>query len=142
MVSGANLTENDPLVTLSYLTETFRTSLLEEVRKLAESAVEQVNAAADERARKLTPPPPLPAANATHENRELAAGEEYTVSAGNELMLLSGAAQVDSAGLTDATAGTAVAAGETLAVCHLYTAVFDTTVTATEAALLMVPAGK
>ena len=132
MAAGANLTDSDPLISLSYLTGKFRTAILGDVQKTADDTAQKMQQQIDSRAAQLTVSDPSAAASATHQTVSLKAGETLQVAQGSELLLLSGGATADANGLTDATAGSAVSAGGALTVNHLYLATQTVTVTASE----------
>ena len=137
---GAN-TSSDPLVSLSYLTGTYRTNLLSDVqtainaesRTLSEDFSQQISELKSAvGAQTVTP------AENDFAVQEMAAGQTITVSAGGEVLVLSGSASAVGAGLTDATAGSSVYAGGSLSVNHLYVAASDCTIKASGAAKLLV----
>lgn len=113
--------QDDPLITLSYLESVLRPQLESQVdAAVAENEaalVEKLSAAAAGQ---------TAAADAAFQTRELRRGESFTPGAGRELLALSGALTALGE-LTDTTAGKRVAAGEALEEGHLY-------VTATDAA--------
>lgn len=127
VVYGAN-TSSDPLVTLSYLNGTYKSGLLAEVNTAVAAKQKQLSAEFSEQASGLS-------AGASSSKTEVAANDYETVTltsgqsvsllAGGEVLFLSGSATVDTAALTDATAGNAVAAGGALTANHLYVASGD-----------------
>ncbi len=139
-VSGVN-TASDPLVTLSYLTGTYKSNLLSEVntaiaakqRQLSQEFSQQ----ADELKAAIAKTTVTPAEN-DFKTVTLSAGQTVQVSAGGEALLLSGAASAREAGLTDVTAGSGVIAGGALAVNHLYVSAGDCTIQASGSAKLLV----
>lgn len=137
MAAGANMTENDPLISLSYLTGKFRTAILGDVQKTAEDTAQKMQQQIDSRASQLTAADSAPSASATHQTITLKAGETLKAEQGSELLFLSGAATADGSGLTDVTAGNAVSGGA-LIVNHLYLATQDATITATESAQVLI----
>lgn len=139
-VSGNN-TASDPLVSLSYLTGTYRTNLLKDVeadiqtesRELSQEFSQQVSDLKGTMAGQT-----VTAAQNDFTTKSLAAGQTATISAGGEVLVLSGSAKASGSGLTDATTGTAVSAGGALTVNHLYIAGTDCVVEVTGAAKLLV----
>ena len=137
---GVN-TSSDPLVSLSYLTGTYRTNLLSDVetavnaesRTLSESFSKQISdlksAAGGQTA--------APAEN-DFQVKELSSGQTVSVAAGGEVLVLSGSASAVGAGLTDATAGNSVYVGGSLTANHLYVAASDCTIKAAGAVKLLV----
>ena len=134
-------TSSDPLVSLSYLTGTYRTNLLSDVetavnaesRSLSESFSQQVEALQSAVGAQTVEP-----AENDFAVRELTSGQTISVAAGGEVLLLSGSASAVGAGLTDATAGSSVYAGGSLTVNHLYVAGSDCTIQASGAVRLLI----
>ena len=139
-VSGNN-TASDPLVSLSYLTGSYRTNLLKEVeadietesRELSEEFSQQVSDLKGTMAGET-----VTSAQNDFTTQSLKAGETVTLSAGGEVLVLSGSVKASGSGLTDATTGTAVSAGGALSANHLYIAGTNCVVEATGAAKLLV----
>lgn len=139
-VSGTD-TASDPLVSLSYLTGTYRTNLLkdveaevqEESQKLSSSFSQQVSDLEETMGGHT-----VTAAKNDFSTQSLAAGQKVTVSAGGEVLVLSGSVKSVGSSLTDTTAGTAVTAGSALSANHLYVAGADCVIEATGAAKLLV----
>lgn len=137
---GVN-TSSDPLVSLSYLTGTYRTNLLSDVetavnaesRTLSEDFSKQISDLKSAVGAQAATP-----AENDFEVRELSSGQTVSVSAGGEVLVLSGSASAVEAGLTDATAGSSVYAGGSLSVNHLYVAVSNCTIKASGAVKLLV----
>lgn len=137
---GVN-TSSDPLVSLSYLTGTYRTNLLSDVdtavnaesRALSEAFSKQVS----DLKTAVGAQTAVPAEN-DFAVRELSSGQTLSVSAGGEVLVLSGSVSAVGTGLTDATAGSSVYVGGSLSVNHLYVAISDCTIQASGAAKLLV----
>ena len=139
-VSGTG-TAADPLVSLSYLTGTYRDNLMADVRTAVAAESRTLSAAFSQQVADLEDAAGNAAAQpAASEYRtvNLTAGQTVSVSAGGEVLMLSGAASAVGAGLTDATAGTPVYAGGALTVNHLYVASADCVLTASGSASLLV----
>ena len=137
---GAN-TSSDPLITLSYLTDVYRSDLLSDVNTAvaAESRQLSTEFAQQTADLKAAISSKLPAAAETeYRTVELSAGETVSVAAGGEVLMLSGSAVASAAGLTDATSGSAVSSGGALAANHLYVATADCSVRASGSAKLLV----
>ena len=137
---GAN-TSSDPLVSLSYLTGTYKTSLLSEVNTAITSKQKQLSAEFSQQISDLEASvgtqTPAPAEN-EFETVTLSAGQSVSVSAGGEVLFLSGTASVDTAVLTDTTAGSSVLAGGALTANHLYISSGDGPILASGSAKLLV----
>lgn len=140
IVYGTN-NSSDPLVTLSYLTGTYKSNLLSEVntavaakqKQLSSEFSSQINALEDG----LSSEASAPVENA-YKEVNLSSGQSVSVSAGGEILFLSGSAAAETAGLTDTTSGSNLAAGGALAANHLYVATGDCEVRATDSAKLLV----
>jgi len=134
-------TSQDPLVTLGYLTGTYKTNLLSEVNTAIAAKEKQLSAEFASQVASLSHASsgqmPSPAAT-EYRTVELQAGQSATVEAGGEVLVLSGTLQTPAVGLTDVTAGTAVGINGTLTANHLYVASVASTVQATAAARLLV----
>lgn len=115
---------DDPLVSLSYLTGSYRTSLLSDVDVAVAAAKKQLTADFTAQTAALTDPTVTPPSTARNdfETLNLSSGQTTPVTAGGELLLVSGQATAATAGLVDATAGTPVAKGTALLANHLYVA--------------------
>ncbi len=113
--------KDDPLVTLSYLTQVVDPKLNEAVdaavKKNAEELARQLDIAVTSYENRVDEK--LAAGSASFSARSLASGDKLTLPAGRELLFLSGSATALGS-LTDTTAGAAVAAGESLVAGHLY----------------------
>ena len=131
MAAGANLTDSDPLISLSYLTGKFRTAILGDVQKAANDSVQKLQQQIDARAAQLAVSDSTPTASATHQTVSINAGETLQIKQGSELLFLSGGATANGS-LNDATAGNTVSSGGALIVNHLYLATQDVTITASE----------
>lgn len=133
---AAQGSENDPLVTLGYLTEKFLPQVVEEVElKAAErdrGLEERVQEMLDEHAedlekkiKKLTPASDGQASSAAFAVVTMEAGQRLTLTAGGELLFRSGTAvcvSPSSPGLVDSTTGEVLESGSPLAANHLYLA--------------------
>lgn len=115
---------DDPLISLSYLTGSYRTSLLSDVDVAVAAAKKQLTADfAAQTAALMNPAVTSPSAvRNDFETLNLTSGQTATVTAGGELLLVSGQATAAAAGLVDATAGAPVAKGTALLANHLYVA--------------------
>ncbi len=125
-------TDSDPLVTRSYLEGPYKKTLLSEAESAAESQVETLERSLDKRIQSFTSNlsdtvPDRQTAESAYETQTLAAGESLTLPAGTQMLFLSGAATMAGAGLTGATAGTALATGAALTANHSYVASGDCT---------------
>lgn len=128
LAAGSQGSQEDPLVTLSYLNETVVPEILKQVDekldKLEGDLAQQGQGSAQ----------------AVFATVDLAQGKTVTLSAGSQLLLRSGTA-ASSAALIDVTSGAAFGGGE-LTANHLYLATGDgQAVTASAAATLMIQGG-
>ena len=139
VVSGSNITSSDPLVTLSYLNGTYKQQILQDVQTAMGSRASQLEAVLNQRiaAFQRTSGTPGTAAT-THSAVSIPANGSYVVPAYGEFLFLGGAATAKAAGLTDLTAGTAVAIGESLQVNHLYSATTSVAIQTTETARILI----
>ena len=124
--------ENDPLVTLTYLTNIFRPQIMEQVKSEAETqkaALEdQLNGVLNERFG-VPADDPAPESDAAFTVVTLASGQVLTGDVGCEAMLRIGTAQCispDSPGLIDVTAGTILENDSALETNHLYMVTIST----------------
>ena len=123
--SGGAGSQADPLVTLSYLTETFTGQVMERV----DERIVQRNAALSAEL------------GGAYAAVTLSAGQTLYGEAGCEVLLRSGAANCGASaepGLVDTTAGGGIAGGASLQANHLYLMTDSRTVTASEGAVLLV----
>ena len=131
--SAAGGDQNDPLITLSYLTQVVTPELLEkvdeQVKANEQALTDKLDAAIDDYSRQME----QMLAQGTGESASfvpvsLSAGQTLLPAAGSELLLRSGEAKV-SAGtspvLLDATAGSSLEIGGALQTNHLYVAPLD-----------------
>jgi len=133
VAAGAD-TASDPLVTLSYLTGTYKKNLLSEVNTAI--AAGQKSLSADMSAQITGLQGSLAAENpaaavTTFKTVTLASGKSVSVAAGAQVLFLSGSAKAESVGLSDSTDGSSPAAGAALTVNHLYFAGGGNRITAT-----------
>lgn len=140
VASGVN-TASDPLITLSYLTGTYKTNLLSEVDTAVAAKQRQLSQEFSKQAEALkagiAAPAPAPVEN-DFEAVTLSAGQSVSLPAGGEALMLSGSAEAGAAGLTDTTAGSAVLSGGALTVNHLYVAADACTIRASGSAKLLI----
>lgn len=139
----------DPLVTLSYLNETFLTSVLTKVdAKITQrntALTTQINNQINEAKKSISSSggtSPAPAAAATFEVVSLSKGQTLQLGLGAEVLLRAGSATCVAAstpGLVDSTDGSVLAGGAALVKNHLYLAtVTDRGVKATADVKIMV----
>ena len=138
-VSAAGSNEADPLVTLSYLTDVYRPSVLKEAEEKT-AAREQTlrddfTRQTGELLQRVSVPAKEPAVN-EFRTVTLEAGQSLAVPAGSEILFLSGSAKSD-VGLTDTTSGIPVGTGAPLEANHLYVALEDCNVLASGPAKLL-----
>ena len=138
-VSGNN-TASDPLVSLSYLTGTYRTNLLKDVEADIQAESQKLSSNFSQQVSDLKGT--MSGQTVTAEENDfsthsLTAGQQFTVQAGGEVLVLSGTVKAVGSGLTDVTAGTAVSAGGSLTANHLYVAGADCVLEATGTAKLL-----
>lgn len=121
---------DDPLVSLSYLTGSYRTSLLSDVDVAVAAAKKQLTADFTAQTAALMDPVSTPAVNVENdfEILSLTSGQTAPVTAGGEALLVSGQASAAAAGLLDATTGAPVAKGTALETDHLYVASSDSSI--------------
>ena len=118
-------TASDPLVSLSYLTDTYRSDLLSDVNTAVAAQQKQLSSEFSAQVSALTSSLATTTPSAVENDFQvvnLTSGQTTSVAAGGEVLFLSGTATVDAAGLTDTTSGGQVAAGGALTANHLYVA--------------------
>lgn len=136
-----NTTSSDPLVTLSYLTGTYKTGILSEVNqsitaeKRTVSSTFSSQVAGLKSAVKSTSSKPV---ETDYKTVTLSDGQTLDVSTGGEVLFLTGAAKVTITGMTDATAGSSLAVGTALTENHLYIASGDSQIQASGSVTLLV----
>ncbi|MDD3164272.1 MAG: hypothetical protein PHS97_00240 [Oscillospiraceae bacterium] len=140
MAAGAG-TSGDPLVTLSYLNGTFKTSVVSavtsEVSQQAASLDKSLAARVTAFTSNLSGTAAAANAESAYKTVSLSAGETRAIAAGTQLLMVSGAAAASGTGLSDTTAGAAVSSGAALKENHLYVASADCTLSATDAAKIL-----
>ena len=145
--SAAGGDREDPLVTLSYLTEVVTPELLDQVDKQVEAneqaLLDKLNDAIDDYTRQMEQAlSQSGGVSGSFTAVSVAAGETLQPAAGSELLLRSGSAVISagsSPALLDATSGAALETGGSLAANHLYVAALDRTgITASSAAVFLV----
>lgn len=121
---------DDPLVSLSYLTGPYRDGLLSDVDVAVATAKKQITAdfMAQTAALREIDLTPVSTARNDFEIMNLTAGQNTPLTAGGEVLLVSGEASASMAGLVDATEGKPVAKGTALLAHHLYVASADSAV--------------
>lgn len=137
-VSGANVTSNDPLISLSYLTGSFRTQMLDEMKQIVREETAAVTERFSERisAMKAALSSQVDTTS-THSSVTVPSGSSYLIPSGAEFLLLSGDLSTLGTGLTDTTLGTAVGERAVLSVNHLFVAGGPVTVQATTEARIL-----
>ena len=125
-------TDDDPLVTRSYLDGPYKKTLLSEAERTAQSQVETLERSLDNRIQSFTSnlsekAPEREQVESEYETKTIASGGTETLPAGTQMLFLSGTAAVTGAGLTDVTTGEAVASGTALSTNHLYVAAVECT---------------
>ena len=138
-VSGNN-TASDPLVSLSYLTGTYRTNLLKDVEADIQAESQKLSSSFSQQVSDLKGT--MNGQTVTAEKNDvstqsLTAGQQFTVRTGGGVLVLSGAVKGVGSGLTAVTTGTAVSAGGSLTANHLYVAGADCVLEATGTAKLL-----
>ncbi len=112
-LAAAQGSQDDPLITLSYLESVLRPQLEKEVDAAVaaneKALTEKLSAAASG----------TQSSGAAFQARSLAAGESFTPGAGREVLVVSGSLTA-LGDLTDTTAGKTVTAGQALEAGHLY----------------------
>lgn len=132
-VSGNN-TASDPLVSLSYLTGTYRTNLLKDVEADIQAESQKLSSSFSQQVSDLKGTmngQTVTAEKNDFSTQSLTAGQQFTVRTGGEVLVLSGTVKAVGSGLTDVTTGTAVSAGGSLTANHLYVAGADCVLEAT-----------
>lgn len=127
-LSGGAGSQSDPLVSLSYLTDTFTGQILEKVDKLLETRsaalrqeLEQEITQAEQRLQGQLGGTQAPSGGgAAFAAVTLTAGQTLHGEAGCELILRSGGATAGAQGLVDATSGGSLGGGGPLQSNHLY----------------------
>lgn len=138
-VSGNN-TASDPLVSLSYLTGTYRTNLLKDVEADIQAESQKLSSSFSQQVSDLKGTmngQSVTAEKNDFSTQSLTAGQQFTVRTGGEVLVLSGTVKAVGSGLTDVTTGTAVSAGGSLTANHLYVAGADCVLEATGTAKLL-----
>ncbi len=136
-------TDDDPLVTRSYLDGPYKKTLLSEAEHAAQSQVETLERSLDKRIQSFTSnlsekSPEREQVESEYETKTIASGGSETLPAGTQMLFLSGTATMTGAGLTDVTAGEAVTSGAALSTNHLYVAAAECTLQASaETKILM-----
>lgn len=152
MAAGGAGSQSDPLVTLSYLTDTFAKQILDKVddalqernTALEQELQEQIDAREQEILGQLSGGSgPSGDTAASYVLVTLRAGETLDCGIGGEVMLRSGSVSCsnsgsDPAAISDTTAGTLLGSGQALVVNHLYLMLEGRSVTASEDATLLV----
>ncbi len=145
LASGAGSTagtSSDPLVTLSYVDEIFRESLLSEVQKMiSDSSANDAQRLNQMLAGFIAAMPrstAVSSAQSSYESVSLQVGQTWTFAEGQQFLLLSGSAVLTSNRLVDVTDGKSIASGAALAEDHFYTVPAEATVRAeTELSILV-----
>lgn len=138
-VSGSNITSSDPLVSLSYLTGTYKTEIMSGVQAAIDQKASQVEKTLNGRISGITSASGFqPAVTATHSTANIPAGSSYTVPGNAEFLFLSGSVAAGGAGLVDLTEGTVVAIGAELTANHLYTATASVILRAGQTARILI----
>lgn len=123
-LAAAQGSQEDPLITLSYLESVLRPDLEKQVDKAVEdnqkALTDKLDAAIAAYEKQVDEAIAAAPASA-FQTRTLAAGESFTPGAGREVLVVSGSLTALGT-LTDTTDGASVAAGETLREAHLYIA--------------------
>jgi len=133
MAAGGAGSQADPLVTLSYLTDTFTDRILDKVDGL----LAERNAALSKEL-SAQPAPGGPAGSGGYTAVALAAGQTLAGEAGCEVLLRSGTAHSTGTGpLIDTTAGGSLDGGAALAENHLYLMPESRSITAADGAALL-----
>ena len=136
---GDNITSTDPLISLSYLENVFKTQLLGEVQ---ETIDDELGSIRTEMTRKINGIRNNTAgqsgASTTHNTQNISKNSAYSVSSGAEFLLISGSATVEESGLTDITTGEAVPAGSALVENHLYVAAGKVILKSEESAKILI----
>lgn len=133
-------TSSDPLVTVSYLENTFGPGITASVNTQINSARSSLDSTLAARVRAFesnlaTSAPSGGDITSEYVAYTLESGQTLDFAAGTEILFLSGSA-TSNAALTDTTAGAALSGA--LTQCHLYIATADGTITATGEANLLV----
>lgn len=145
--SAAGGDQDDPLVTLSYLTQVVTPELLEKVDEQVaaneQALTDRLNTAIDQYSEEMEQALAQGAGeSASYVSASLAAGQTLTPAAGSELLLRSGEAKVSigsSPVLVDATDGGSLEIGGSLTANHLYVApLAGAGITAASACVLLV----
>ena len=135
LASGAGTTA-DPLVTLSYLENQFKPSVLNSASSQIAAARTQLETNLNSRitAFRYSLPTVMSGASVSSEyiTVTLAPEEVCSLTAGMEVLFLEGGAVANAAGLTDTSIGQTLASGGALSVNHLYLVTYDCTITATD----------
>ena len=128
-------TSSDPLVTLSYVDETFRASLLSEVDQRIDAAqgeyTAQLNTMLSSFSSRINTPAASTPASSSYRTVTLAEGQTQTLTAGQQFLVLSGTGTVGANAIVDVSDGKSLSPGAALSENHLYTAPAATSFTAT-----------
>ncbi len=140
VATGSN-DSSDPLVTLSYLTSTFKPDLLDDVEDMVSDAAEDVEKQVASQASSLEKAMDSQSTTVIsndYAKKTLSGGQTVSVSVGTEILWLSGSATVDTSCLTDTTAGASLGATGAMTANHLYVATGSGTITATDSGTYLI----
>lgn len=118
---GSAGSQSDPLISLSYLTETFLPGLKSYVAQWVKQDTQESTVGAEQAADGWT-------TSSGFVSEETEGGQTVTLTTGSGLIWTSGSASVSSGVLVDATTGTELNAGKALTAGHRYLAAEDTVV--------------
>ena len=138
LVSGANVTASDPVISLSYLTGTFQKETEAKIETLINTEKQKLEKTLSERISSVNTVLSQSAPAPTHTTASINAGTTYTVPAGSEFLFLSGRAVVKGAGLSDLTDGQLLSGDSELIPNHLYTAASQLQLQANAAAKILI----
>ena len=113
---------DDPLISLSFLTGTYKTELLADAKTQIDTQVTRAESALEDQLDDLTRAAGRQGSGDTitgYDRLPVQAGETVRFDTGSELLLLSGSATVDAGSLTDTTGGYVCAPGAVLEENHL-----------------------
>ena len=126
-------TSSDPLVTLSYVDETFRADLLEDVQEMLDSKEaayqQQLQYMVTAFANQLAPQYPTPSVESSWATYMLSAGDQLPLYPGQQVLVIAGSGSVSENMIVDTTAGKSLTAGNELTENHLYSAPAECVIT-------------
>ena len=128
-------TTSDPLVTMSYVNETFRAELLQQLQQEMNTSQaefsQSISAMLQSISNQYSGYAPEMSAQSPYVSITVPEGETLELAAGQQFLVLSGAGKVSLNMMVDTTAGVSLASGNALSENHFYTVPAESAITAT-----------